>query len=172
MTTKGQCPNCGSHNAVTYRGQHHFQESGLDNVTLLNVEVQKCEDCKERIVSVPQAKQLLSLIGERIILKPTTLSGPEIRFLRKNIFLKTEEFAHILGVARQTVSRWENGHSNPVKPEDRLIRLVYSEYAKIGDPTRSKLIEMFRLDEFKELSNYNLMCQVFPELRCELEQTN
>jgi len=168
MTSKNICPNCAGENMIIKRGTHKFLESGLDNVILVNVEIEKCNDCEEEIVSIPNANQLLKLIGERIILTPNRLTGAEIRFLRKNIYLKVQEFAKILGIHRVTASRWENGHTEPKAAEDRLIRMIYSQYAKVSETTREKLIEMFKSEESKEIAKYLLNCNVYPELSCEI----
>jgi len=82
------CPNCGSEDVLISRGEHKFTESGLDNIILKNVEIKKCNNCGEKVVSIPKPNQLLKIIGEQIILNPNRLSPSEIKFLRKNIYLK------------------------------------------------------------------------------------
>ena len=138
-----KCPTCGSEHFVLHKGHHHFLESGLDNVHLTNVEIGICSDCGEQIVSIPHSTELMKLIGESILLKPTNLNGAEIRFLRKNLHLRINEFAQLLGVDRVTVSRWENEHEKPSRSADRLIRLTYAVESKLDnsvmDPLRSNL---------------------------------
>ncbi len=166
MAAKEKCLNCGSKDLVVSRGEHKFPESGLDNVTLINVEIEKCNTCGEKVVSIPNPNQLLKVIGEQVILKPNRLSAKEIRFLRKNIYLKTQEFAQITGVQRGTVSRWENEHSEPTPSEDRLIRMIYAQYASVSESIKKNLEEMLRKDISKEIANYVLSCNVYPKLIC------
>lgn len=126
MEAKTKCHFCGNFNVETKTGQtYHFTESGLDNVYLANVDTSHCPDCGANSVCVPQSKQLLECIGEYIAFSPGLLTGPEIRFLRKNLRTKINDFAKLLRVSRITVSRWENGQTEIPKPIDLLIRSVY-----------------------------------------------
>ena len=88
MNNYEQCPTCGSKEVSTKKGHHHFLESGLENVHLINVDVLTCKDCGEEIAFIPRSVELMKSIGEGILLKPTCLTGAEIRFLRKNLMVK------------------------------------------------------------------------------------
>lgn len=168
MSSKQTCPNCGNKDIVTVRGEHEFLESGLDNVKLMNVEIKKCYNCGEKIVSIPNPSQLLKIIGEQIILQPNRLSATEIKFLRKNIYLKIQEFAQIIGVSRVTISRWENKHSKPTASEDRLIRMVYAQYANVAKSVGKRLKEVFREEISEEIAEYIFDCNVYPKLSCQI----
>jgi transcriptional regulator with XRE-family HTH domain len=52
------------------------------------------------------------------------LAPVEIRFLRKHIGLSAADFAQRMGVARETVSRWETGANPMGAVADRLLRLL------------------------------------------------
>lgn len=149
-----KCPTCGSADYVFKKAHHHFLESGLDNVHLTNVEVGMCNTCGEKIVSIPHSTELMKSIGESILLKPTNLNGAEIRFLRKNLHLKINEFAQLLGVDRVTVSRWENDHEKPSKSTDRLVRLTYAVEATISDMTVEQLRKNLRKEEIDSKVDY------------------
>jgi putative zinc finger/helix-turn-helix YgiT family protein len=136
------------------KGHHHFLESGLDNVHLINVDVFACNDCGERIVSIPRSVELMQSIGESVLLKPTHLSGSEITFLRKNLLLKISEFAQLLGVDRVTVSRWENGRERPSRSTDRLIRLTYAVEAKAGESALETLRKNLRREPIDSQADY------------------
>lgn len=161
------CPNCGSKDVLINRGEHKFTESGLDNIILKNVEIEKCNTCGEKVVFIPKPKQLLKIIGEQIILNPNRLSSSEIKFLRKNIYLKINEFAKIMGVNRATVSRWENKHCTPTGPEDRLIRLLYAQYANVDKSIKTHLEEIFRREISEEIYKSILSCNIYPKLTCQ-----
>jgi putative transcriptional regulator len=141
------CPSCGNRKISFTTGHYHFLDSGLDNVHLSNVDTWTCNDCGEKIVSIPRSKELMKSICESILLKPRILSGAEIRFLRKNLSLKINEFAQLLGMDRVTVSRWENGHETPLRSADRLMRLTYAVEADIPENAREQLRRNLRKEE-------------------------
>jgi putative transcriptional regulator len=158
MTALRTCPSCRDGRMTPRRGHHHFLESGLDNVHLLNVPILTCLECGEEIISIPDPTQLMKCIAEEgILLKPAPLSGSEIRFLRKNLMLKIGEFAQLLAVDRVTVSRWENGHDTPSKSSDRLIRLVYANQAMVSTDVIEKLSSHLKREEEDRQLDY-----VFP----------
>ncbi len=149
-----KCPTCGSDRFVLKKAHHHFLESGLDNVHLTNVEIGMCGACGEKIVSIPHSTELMELIGESILLKPANLNGAEIRFLRKNIHLKINEFAQLLGVDRVTVSRWENERETPSSSTDRLIRLTYAVEAKVNESMMDSIRKNLRKEEIDSKVDY------------------
>ena len=154
MESSKKCPTCGSEGFISVKSHHHFLESGLENVHLTNVDVWVCSDCGEEIVSIPRSTELMKLIGESILLKPTSLNGSEIRFLRKNLHLKINEFAQLLGVDRVTVSRWENEHEKPSRSADRLVRLTYALEAKIGEGVVEELRKNLRKEEIESTVDF------------------
>jgi putative transcriptional regulator len=141
-----KCPTCGSERFAFQKGHHHFPESGLDNVHLTNVDIGVCNDCGEKIISIPRSTELMTSIGEGILLKPTSLNGAEIKFLRKNLHLKINEFAQMIGADRVTVSRWENEHEKPSRSADRLVRLTYA----VESHAAAAVIEQLRMNLRKE----------------------
>jgi len=42
-----------------------------------------------------------------------TMTGTEVRTLRRDLGMTQEDLAHELGVTVSTVNRWENGHTRP-----------------------------------------------------------
>jgi len=106
------------------RGDYQYLESGLDNVTLKGVTIFVCPK-GHRLPALSNIKELHDLIAQRLLTKPALLSGQEIKFLRKQMRLKATEFARLLGLTRQYVSRLEN-EAEPVGPQtDKLIRLAF-----------------------------------------------
>lgn len=133
-----RCPGCNSE--MTCRlGEYHYQESGLDNLYLTDVEIWRCS-CGEEVVGIPNLPGLHDLIARAIVHKKSLLSGREIRFLRKNLALPAKELASLLGVDPATVSRWENGKQTPGPLADRCIRMVY---AGRKDLALDELMEVF-----------------------------
>lgn len=133
-----RCPYCGREMKCR-QGEYHYIESGLDNVYLTDVELWECE-CGELAASIPAIPELHLLIGQYLVKKNALLSGPEIRFLRKNMGIAAKGLAGLLGVDKATVSRWENGKQVPDRSTDRLIRLLYAAQKGIA---MAALVENF-----------------------------
>ena len=117
-----KCSVC-SEEAKISRGSYKFIESGLDNVTLENIELIHCPHCGNEDPIIPAFNGLMKVLAKALIRKPAPLSGQEIRFLRKYTHKTGEEFGRLLAVDKTTVSKWENGQDVGAT-SDRLIRLV------------------------------------------------
>jgi putative zinc finger/helix-turn-helix YgiT family protein len=120
-----KCVNCG-HAMTSTRGTHRYTESGLSNVTLANIEIRTCQQCGERRVVVPKMDLLHRMIATALIRANRPFAPDEIRFLRKWLGLSSLDFALIMGVRPETVSRWENGKYPFTPTADRLLRLLVS----------------------------------------------
>lgn len=121
-----KCTECGSP-MKTQKENYRYSECGLKNVTLVGIEVSRCARCGNYEVSIPHIEELHRLIARVLIEKATRLTGEEIRFLRKSLGWSGADFAKHIGVAEETVSRWENS-SAPIGPQaDRLLRLMVAQ---------------------------------------------
>jgi putative transcriptional regulator len=157
MENETKCPFCGNSNVETRTDQsYHFIESGLSDVYLSNVEISHCPDCKADSVSIPDATQVLSCLGEVIVLSPSLLTGSEVRFLRKNLHVKISDFAKLLGVDRVTLSRWENDQARLTKSADRLIRSIYLLKATTRDEVRDEFRKRLERDDTENHGPINL----------------
>lgn len=135
-----RCPTCHKEISPKVVEEYHYLESGLDNFVLKGIEVFECP-CGESIASIPAIDELHSLIGRIIIEKESLLNGKEIRFLRKNIGLSAKKLASQMGIANETVSRWENGAQAISKPHDLLLRLIYCTIKGIPTEEIANLIQ-------------------------------
>jgi len=125
-----KCTECGTP-MKTRKENCRYEECGLKYVTLVGVEVSRCPKCDNYEISIPQIEGLHRLIARALIDKVTRFTGDEIRFLRKSLGWSGVDFAHHMGVAVETVSRWENAAA-PIGPQaDRLLRLMVAQ----GRPT-------------------------------------
>jgi transcriptional regulator with XRE-family HTH domain len=114
---------CGEQ-ATVICGDYVFVESGLANVTLRGVELLKCDRCGSSTPVLSEINKLMRVIAEALVLKPSQLTGKEIRFLRKYIDFTGEQFGKKLGLTKEHVSRIEN-EKHPVGAQtDRLIRYL------------------------------------------------
>lgn len=119
-----KCPECNeAEMRVTHR-DHAYAESGLPNVVLVGLEFHTCPRCGEEERVMPRLAQLHRLIAERVAEKEARLTGAEIRFLRKHLGWSGEDFAGVMGVRPETVSRWENEKEAMGPAAERLLRLM------------------------------------------------
>ena len=111
----------------TRRENYRYDECGLSNVMLVAVPVARCPRCGNYEVSIPNIEGLHRLIARTLIEKKTRLRGEEVRYLRKSLGWSGRDFARHMGVAEETVSRWENDAA-PIGPQaDRLLRLMVAQ---------------------------------------------
>jgi DNA-binding transcriptional regulator YiaG len=103
---------------------YHYTESGLRNVWLVNGYTVKQTPYGET-VSIQDVQGLHRYIGSVIAHRPK-LTGPELRFLRKEMGMSQKALADFVGTTEQSVSLWERRGRIP-KAEDRLIKLAYLE---------------------------------------------
>ncbi len=117
-----RCTECGEAQRLT-RATTDYPESGLDNVKLVDVPVWECGNGHQE-VEIPKAKQLHGLLVNALISKPAALTGPEIRFLRKELGMSGRAFARQLGMTAEHLSRLETGRRRPEDcfPDDQPSR--------------------------------------------------
>lgn len=72
-------------------------------------------------------------------------AAERVQKLRKSLGLSQENFARLLGVAVQTVNRWENGLAAPSSLADSLLESLGKVVASGQSP---KLLEEFLAGEF------------------------
>jgi putative zinc finger/helix-turn-helix YgiT family protein len=101
--------------------------SDLPNVYVAGIQYEECSSCRKVAGVFPQLLNLSETLTRIIAQKPTPLSGPEIKYLRKHMRKKAADFAKLTGVSAEQVSRWENGHNLPERSADKLIRLLATD---------------------------------------------
>jgi putative zinc finger/helix-turn-helix YgiT family protein len=131
MEDRMKCLSCGG-SMTTKREAYKYAESGLSCVTLLGMEVSRCAGCGESEVAIPAIEVLHRAIVRVILLKPERLVPEEIRFLRKHLGLLQAELAAHLGVAVESVSRWESGKQQMDVPTDKLLRMLAARKEPVG----------------------------------------
>ena len=118
-----KCSQCG-HVVKTARENYLYRECGLSNVTLVGIEVSRCPECGEHEAVIPKIEQLHRVIATAVARKVPRLTPEEVRFLRKYLGWSGGDFAEHMGVAAETVSRWENGSKTMSQAAERLLRLA------------------------------------------------
>ena len=132
-----KCELCGGKTKILKGQLWHYTESGLDNVYLRNVEVRACLSCEAKSPRIPRINDLHAVIGRAIALQKNPLSGGEARYLRKHLGLQAKEWAVLLRLPPETLSRWENGKQVIGPQSDSLIRALY--FLKLAEQGKCKI---------------------------------
>ena len=78
----------------------------------------------------------------KVIMMGDSVTGSEIRDLRKRLGLTQEEFAHAVAVTFSTVNRWENGHAKPSKLARRAIEALAAVKSGQSDADSKSIDEL------------------------------
>jgi putative transcriptional regulator len=105
----------------------HYTSCGLPNIYLAGGFTRHKTNYGDG-VSIVAVEELHRAIGESIICSQESLSGPEIRFLRKEMKLTQEGLAEFLKLQAQQIARWEKEECSIPGPADILIRASYKQY--------------------------------------------
>jgi putative transcriptional regulator len=119
-----KCSECGNPMTVEQNAVRRYEAGGLPHIELHGVEVSRCTRCGVESVAIPRIAQLHRVLAHHFVSQQRMLAPVEIRFLRKHIGLSGADFAQNMGVARETVSRWETGATPMGAVADRLLRLL------------------------------------------------
>ena len=114
---------------MTAKKMHHYTESGLDNVYLVNGFDVVPSPAGQSII-IQDVDGLHNAIGRFLIRERKVLSGREIRFLRHELDISQNTLARMLDVTEQTVRRWEQEKLPIPRAADALLRSLFAE--KIG----------------------------------------
>ena len=149
------CPNCGQRGATEKRVlEYAYKECGLPGVRLFGgVTETSCPQCGESSVRIPKEGQLLQVIALMLLTTPRTLSGPEMKFLRKSCQLSQAALAGQLRKRRETVAEREAKKDPRLsEAEEAWFRLIilhdFNELLERRDwnhlsPTHMELLSTF-----------------------------
>jgi putative zinc finger/helix-turn-helix YgiT family protein len=126
------CYHCGAALQAIKDEPYHYTACGLDDVFIYGVTKYRCTECEEVFIEIPRVNQLHRVIGRMVCQKEGKLSGEEIRFLRKEMRKKGTDFARMLGVSPEYVSRLENNKTDVSETLGRLIRSLFTIYTNEG----------------------------------------
>jgi putative zinc finger/helix-turn-helix YgiT family protein len=93
--------------------------------TVVNLQVLKCAACQEEALPDESMKR----IYDQLRVEAGLLSPTEIREKRKQLELTQEDLASQLGVAKETISRWETGGQIQQRGYDKLLRVYFDVQA-------------------------------------------
>mgnify|MGYP001585298398 CR=1 FL=1 len=124
------CPSCDGR-LKSKRASYRLPD--LPSIVLRDIAIYCCERCGEEMPAIPRLSRLMDTIVRSLIKKEDRLTGRELRLIRGHLGLEGTDFAALLGVARETLSRWENGHEPIGASADRLVRVVAAQVKGIKD---------------------------------------
>lgn len=111
---------------MTVRQEARRSYAGLEGVIIEGVQVRHCPSCGEEEVSYSNVEDLHTQLALKLAQKEAALTPQEIRFLRTYLGLSSTDLARRMGVAKETVSRWERV-DKPLAMSttaERLLRLL------------------------------------------------
>ncbi len=119
-----RCPECGK-KAVRPIVTNHRTEVRHDGrihaIELPKLRVPRCTQCGELVFDNEADAQIARALREHLHL----LSAEQIRANREELRLSQRGMAKQLGVAPETISRWENGVLTQTRAMDRYLRLYF-----------------------------------------------
>lgn len=118
------CANCKNTTVNSSTENYHYTACGLKNVTLVGIEVRTCTTCGWRVAVIPNVDGLHKVLAQALVEKKSRLIGGEYRFLRKHLGESSADFAAMIGVSPETISRWENEKELVSPVADRLLRVL------------------------------------------------
>jgi DNA-binding transcriptional regulator YiaG len=119
------CENCQVETILTEVKKYRYSESGLENVFLDNIKTYNCGECGIQIPVIPKILKLHNTIAYAIVCKPELLNGAELKFLRKNAGVKSQDWAKLLRTDKSVYSRWESDNQPIGSQSDLLLRYLY-----------------------------------------------
>ncbi|MDX2142232.1 MAG: helix-turn-helix domain-containing protein [Rhodospirillaceae bacterium] len=116
---------------------YHYRMSGLEGIYLADG-FDIVDTHRGQGVVFHDVEGLHRAIGRHLMKSRKRLSGPELRFLRKDLDQTQAALARLLGVTSQQVARWEKGQSAMPAAADAMLRLIYAE--TIGEPMKPSVV--------------------------------
>ncbi len=136
---KTTCAECGSDATVTEKNYRTLQ-FGIP-VELQGIEVIECSGCGESPV-IPHLNELMEGLALVVLCKPCTLTGADVRFLRKFVNKSARDFSRYLNYEHTTLSKVENDKRAVDPSLDKLVRLTV---AGLEPKMRGELDKMMEL---------------------------
>jgi putative zinc finger/helix-turn-helix YgiT family protein len=119
-----RCPECGKREVrrATIRHTSAIRHDGrLYEVEVPALRVPKCGACGELVFDNDADEQIAQALRDHLGL----LSSGQVRTNREQLHLSQRELAEHLGVAVETISRWETGALTQSRAMDRYLRVYF-----------------------------------------------
>ncbi len=123
----GACERCGKAAFATRLLQKYSNRTlGIPGAVLVNsVDETYCTSCDARhSIAIPNLEGLLRAAAVARVKYPMKLNGEGVRFLRTAAGWSATKLAKMLGVRKETVSRWENDREVIGETSEKLLRMI------------------------------------------------
>jgi putative zinc finger/helix-turn-helix YgiT family protein len=137
-----RCPQCGRKEvrpATVCHTSRIKHDGRLYCVEVPELRVPRCEACGEMVFDNEADSQIADALREQLALLPPG----QIRHNREQLGLSQRDLADHLGVAAETISRWENGALIQSRAMDRYLRVYFGVPA-----VRTALVEQAAMPSF------------------------
>lgn len=119
-----KCPECGKKD-VSRRTIRHVSQIKHDGrvytVEVPRLHVPRCRSCGELVFDDMADAEIAAALRQQLGL----LSTEQIRGNREKLGMSQRELSDRLGVAVETISRWENGVLTQTRAMDRYLRVYF-----------------------------------------------
>ncbi|WP_305843184.1 helix-turn-helix domain-containing protein [Photobacterium leiognathi] len=105
---------------------HHYTESGLDNIYLVNG-YEVTEEDGEEYISYTNFDGIQQAIAVAICNQKSWMTPQQLKFIRKEFNLSQSALGLLLYCDRQSIARWEKGETDIPALADITLRALYLE---------------------------------------------
>ena len=116
------CPRCGT-TMVERRAQLRLPVNGED-ISVPSTLHMSCPKCGEIVLRFSDARRLQQDAISTYRQRHGLLSATEIKAIRERFSLTQGEFARLLHLGANTISRWESGRNVQTEAMEMLLRLI------------------------------------------------
>ena len=146
------CESCGSHQWGEELCESPYDGCGFPGVSLVGVQVRRCDDCATMRLNVPQADVLDRAIVLALIRSNAALSPNELRFICHTLDVTEMDLAAQLSVSHAEVSGWMSGQLLLSTYSELALRVLLAQVFGVDAPEASWRIPFIRLSEPRSLT--------------------
>jgi putative zinc finger/helix-turn-helix YgiT family protein len=132
-TTDEACAKCGEPRLTATTGLHAVTVAGHTFHAALPAHA--CGECGGRYVA-GETLERFELATAAALLAGGETRGEALRFVRKTLALRATDLADLLGVAAESVSRWEHDARTPEHAVVALLAVLVDEARRGGSAAR------------------------------------
>ena len=140
-----RCIECGHQTEE----KHQERELMLDlpyHVVVQDSPLQVCLNCGAEYAGVVAPERTFQALALWIVQRPGRLHGTEVRFIRNAMGWSQEQLGRRLGVAVETISRWENSKKPLGYQSELALRFLVLAGSEVADQLDSSEEPPVRLD--------------------------
>lgn len=141
-----KCPSCNK--GTVKAADVEITERVAGHTFTATIRGEQCAACKEVFYPGP-AVEAFELAVARTLTSTDDASGETFKYARKAVGIRAEDLASLLGVTRETISRWETG-KHPIDSAALAVLALIVKDASLGSTATLEVLRARR--EAKPLS--------------------